>query len=155
LAGNAAAAGRFYYEAEVGEAYVLEIYMPYRLQYLPRFYDYLNEELRRLTRLPLFRGFSIYEAKGAFRGARGRVYDEPTMVVQLIYDIASYDQYERAPDAPGHVLGNLDVRIEALANQLITITAFQEEEIWIMRYRAEQIRLEGGDRHEGSLQCFQ
>jgi hypothetical protein len=115
--------------------------MPYRLQYLPRFYDYLNEELTSPYRLSLFQGFSIYEVKGAFKGARGRVYDEPTMVVRLIYDIASYDEYDRAPGAPGYVRGSPDARIEELANQLVTITAFQEEEIWIMRYRAEQIRL--------------
>lgn len=133
--------GQFYYEAEVEEAYVLEVYMPYRLQYLPRFYDYLDEELRRLTRLPLFRGFSIYEVEGAFSGARGKIYDEPTMTVRLIYDIASYDEYQCASDAPSQVRGNLDARIEDLANQLMVITAFQEEEIWIMRYRAEQIRL--------------
>jgi hypothetical protein len=88
LAGKTEATERFYYEAEVEEAYILEVYMPYRLQYLPRFYDYLNEELRSPYRMPLFHGFSIYEVKGAFRGARGRVYDEPTMVVRLIYDLA-------------------------------------------------------------------
>lgn len=133
---------RFYYAAEVEDAYILELYMPYRLEYLPRFYDYLNAELRSSYRVPLFRGFSIYEVKGAFRGARGRVYDEPTMVVQLIYDIGSYVKYARVPGAIGYVHGNLDARIEELANQLIVITAFQEEEIWTMRYRAEQIRLQ-------------
>ncbi|MCS6862020.1 MAG: hypothetical protein NZT92_17065 [Abditibacteriales bacterium] len=120
------AAGRLYYEAEAGEAYVLEVYMPYRLQYLPRFYDYLNAELKNLKRLPLFRGFSIYEVKGAFKGERGRVYDEPTMVVQLIYDITSYSEYRRVSDAPRQVRGRLDARLEELANQLIVITAFQE-----------------------------
>ncbi len=148
MAEKIATMGKFYYKAEVGDAFVLELYMPYRLEYLPRFYDYLNEELKSRYRLPLFHGFSIYEVKGAFRGERGKVYDEPTMVVQLIYDIASYNEYRRASDAPRQVRGRLDARIEDLANQLIVITAFQEEEIWIMRYRAEQIRLRRKRRRE-------
>jgi hypothetical protein len=113
-----------FYEPQILEAYVLEIYVPQRLSYLPRLYTYLKEQLSgglEPEYSPLFRGYSLFEAKGAFAGT-AQIYEEPTLVIQLIFDSFSYEQYDLEVETQSFIRGSIDARIMALANEVIQIT---------------------------------
>jgi hypothetical protein len=69
----------------------VEIYVPKRLKYLSKLYNYLEEKLQSsklmLTDDPTVAhidGFSIYEVDGAFRG-EGIQSDERTLVIRIFF----------------------------------------------------------------------
>jgi hypothetical protein len=117
------------YVPRTAEAYVLELYVPKRLRYLGKLYDFLFDQLQSKGIDAIVRGYSIYEVDGAFvafsQGQTPKIYDEKTLVVRLIYDL---------PDS------EIETRIHELAREVISITQSQEEEIWILRSQATQFR---------------
>jgi hypothetical protein len=121
---------------------VLEIFVPQRLAYLPGLYEFLREQLQSLGYEALFTGYSLFPVQGAFRGER--IYDESTLIVRLIYDRTQFEH--RTVEATKSVenkelfLRLVDQRIDDLAQYVIQITGTQEEEIWIMQYRARLAR---------------
>jgi len=80
--------------------------------------------------------------QGAFRGER--IYDESTLIVRLVYDRTPLEQ-DTVAETEGienveMLLRRVDKRVDDLAQYVIQITGTQEEEIWIMQYRARLAR---------------
>jgi hypothetical protein len=122
------------YQPETESAEVLELLIPERLEYLSALYEFLHGQLSAPGHSALFKGFSVIEVKGGFRGER--VYYEPTLVVRLIYDRAQFLEEARDSENPETWTRRVDQRTNDLAQEIIKITQLQEEEIWIVRYGA-------------------
>lgn len=112
---------------------VLEAYVPARLEYLARLYEWLQAQLYSHPR-PLLRGFSIYEVNGAFRGQQ-TVYEERTLVVRVIFDAPARTRARRlVQDALERSLGaKVEELARALLRELRAITGGKEEELWVIR----------------------
>ena len=102
---------------------VVEIYVPRRLEYLSELYKWLREQLED-PYASLLKGFSIYEVSGAYIGTR--LYTEQTMVVRLIFELATEDKTQVAHEG----------RINHIAENILEITGFKEEEVWLIRTQA-------------------
>lgn len=117
------------YVPRTAETYVLEVYIPKRIRYLGKLYDFLFDQLQSKGVDAMVRGYSIYEVDGAFvslpQNQTSQIYDEKTLVVRLIYDL---------PDS------EIESRIHELAREVIAVTQSQEEEIWLLRWQATQFR---------------
>src|SRR5437868_1878650 len=76
------------YRDETAEGFVIEFFMPKRLDYVSQTYAFLREELRRTIRgramPPKIYGFSFYEVDGAFIGEPG-IMEDRTMVVRVFF----------------------------------------------------------------------
>jgi hypothetical protein len=103
---------------------ILEAYIPAKLEYLARLYEWLQAQLYSHPK-PLLQGFSIYEVNGAFHGKE--VYEERTLVVRVVVESA---RRRRAR------VGDL---IRALLAELHAITQGKEEELWIIRTPAHRV----------------
>lgn len=124
------------------EVEVLDLFVPQRLEYLPELYGFLREQLQSSGYEALFAGYSLFQVQGAFRGER--IYDESTLIVRLVYDRTQLEQ-DTVAETEGvenaeMLLRRVDKRVDDLAQYVIQITGTQEEEIWIMQYRARLAR---------------
>jgi hypothetical protein len=105
------------------EVEIVEIYVPRRLEYLSELYRWLREQFED-PYASFLKGFSIYEVSGAYVGTM--LYTEQTMVVRLIFELAVEDKAK-----PGH-----EDRINHIADNILRITEYKEEEVWLMRTQA-------------------
>lgn len=130
-----------YYSKE-SDAIVLEVYVPYRVEFLSELFGFLHAELTSPEHGLLFRGFSLYEVKGAFRSEApdAEPYQELTLVIRLVFDV---DQYQEAVAEPrtSFVEGMLDDRLRGIAEKVVDITKLSEEQIWIVRFAAGKTQL--------------
>jgi hypothetical protein len=88
------------YQPDTESAEILELLIPERLEYLSALYEFLHGQLSAPGHSALFKGFSVIEVKGGFKGER--VYYEPTLIVRLIYDRAQF--MEEAKDKGARVM---------------------------------------------------
>jgi len=64
----------------------VESYMHKRLKYLSDIYDYLREKVQVRGGCGLsLEGFSIYEVDGVFRGKNGRLWEEGSLVIRILF----------------------------------------------------------------------
>ena len=102
----------------------VEIYLPKRLDYLSRLYNYLKEQLEAPSTqehgLPI-KGFSIYEVDGAWKGT-DNICDERTLIIRILFEQPQKDA--------GHLL---DVRIADLGQHIAEI-ADNEKQIMVCSY---------------------
>lgn len=124
----------YLYQPDTESAEILELLIPERLEYLSGLYEFLHGQLSAPGHPVLFKGFSVIEVKGGFKGER--VYYEPTLIVRLIYDRAQFLEEARDSEKPDTWTKQVDERMNDLAQEIIRITQLQEEEIWIVRYGA-------------------
>lgn len=122
---------------ELANVDVVEVYVPKRLAYLSELYGWLDDELNKRSGESLFRGFSVYEVSGAFRGRR-KTYDEQTLVVRLVFDLPV--------DGPVSDLERLSrqARIMDIGSEVVRITRSREEEIWLIQSQARKYALPRG-----------
>lgn len=124
----------YLYQPDTESAEILELLIPERLEYLSALYEFLHGQLNAPGHSALFKGFSVIEVKGGFKGER--VYYEPTLIVRLIYDRVQFLEEARDAENSETWTKRVDKRMNDLAQELISITRLQEEEIWIVRYGA-------------------
>ena len=110
---------------------IVEIYVPARLEYLSNLYGWLDKELNAGANQALFRGFSLYEVNGAFRGDVD-VYEERTIVIRLIFDLPEAAESDKSDERMRR--GRIGDIIEDVAQ----ITKGQEEELWLIRFNADK-----------------
>src|SRR5436190_14768779 len=126
------------YRDETAEGFVIEFFMPKRLDYVSQTYALLREELRRAIRgramPPNLYGFSIYEVDGAFIGEPG-IMEDRTMVVRVFFEKKDLDEPEldlrdSRRDLDPLRMGRLRRKVNQVMGHLARISKSKEEEIW-------------------------
>lgn len=111
------------------DAVIWEFFVPERSDYLSALYAFLARAVRLEAGVataeddPPLRldGYSVYEVDGAYRGAT-RVYEERVLTIRLILP-------------PNPTL----FRLRALGQELLRITSFLEEEVWIVEHSGSRV----------------
>lgn len=130
-------------ESPADEVEILEVYLPAKIRYMAKLYQWLSDELfYNRPRLPkLLYGFSIYEVNGAFRSKQKHkkegdgVSEERTAVVRIVLDTPGPkdDKGRRKHEA----------RIASIAREFQRITDRREEELWLIRTPARRTVVKG------------
>ena len=130
------------YYTQESDAIVLELYVPYRVEFLTDLFAFLHDQLTSPEHGLLFHGFSLYEVKGAFRSEvpEAEPYQELTLVIRLVFDVEQYQEAVAEPPT-SFVKGTLDDRLQGIAEQMVGITKLSEEQIWIVRFEAGKTQL--------------
>jgi hypothetical protein len=114
---------------ESESADILEMYVPKRSAYLSRLYEFLGDAIKPMAEAVFsppnvrLRGFSVYEVDGAYAGNE-RTHEERVLVVRLVFPKSQTAEHPS---------------VRSLANELVRITARQEEEIWIIKYGSSRV----------------
>jgi triacylglycerol esterase/lipase EstA (alpha/beta hydrolase family) len=94
--------------------------MPKTLKHLAELYDLLREMVNIRSGYIVLEGFSVYEVDGVFRGKKGKIWEERTLVIRLLLPFS--------PDEAN------DHRITDIGLEIAAKVAPHEEQIWITSY---------------------
>lgn len=112
----------------------VEIYLPKKLKYISKIYDFLRLSVENRISPYVIDGFSIYEVDGTFWSPSG-LFEDRTMVIRLLL-IQTSGQDERV----------ILTKINEIGRILSTDIAEEELEIWIVS-DVQQVHIYQGLQH--------